>query len=272
MAADSDNKKDEEQELSEDNDDDMPIASLKKRRRSSSNQQINYAEDDDNDDDEFDDEDDIPLASLAKSPKKAKSKTNGEKKGKAKTPNKKSTTSTTASGSSSKKKPVIKKKESTVSSSGGSKSYEWASMALYSTEAAKGLLIQRLLCRWWYAYDWPDRSKLPKEPPKNYDSLDGFPGVYVCTAGEEVGKILDLRDKTNCPSFRNFAKKPASELKDLLLKALENQKKELIRVEGIGTSTEKEIDRIIKETNKIKPEKADKEAEKVLKAHKLTLS
>lgn len=233
------------------------------RKRSARKSIASYAEDSDNDDDDDDSEDDIPLSQLAASAKKTAKKpaTNGKKK----TPAKKA--------AASKKAPAPARKSSNVStaSSSGDKTYRFPSAALYQTESLKGLLIQRLLCRWWYAYQWPDPASLPAKPPKNYDALGGYTGVYVCTSGDNVGKIKDLRDKSQCPSFANFASKPASELKELLLKALQNQQTQLIEHEGEGTAQEKELKEMIKWTTKLDPAKADKEAVKVLKASKLKL-
>lgn len=87
-----------------------------------------------------------------------------------------------------------------------------------------------------------------------------------------VGHILDRRDRSLAPSFVNMAQKSSQELKDLLLKALQEQKKQLIQHEGKGTPTEKEIDDLIKWTERVNVTKADNEATKVLKAHGLKLS
>jgi hypothetical protein len=105
-----------------------------------------------------------------------------------------------------------------------------------------------------------------------YDALDGFPGVYICTQGAEVGKFLDKRDRTKAPTFNNFAKKSSEELKDMLLRAIDAQLKALIQREGGGTDTEKELKVLEKWANKLNCAKADKQAEKVLKAKRLTLS
>jgi hypothetical protein len=37
-----------------------------------------------------------------------------------------------------------------------------------------------LLCRWWYAIDWPKIEEIGVPPP-GYESLDGFVGVFVST-------------------------------------------------------------------------------------------
>ena len=236
-------------------------------RKRAAKKNTSYAEDDDDDDSDDDSDDDIPLAALAAKVKKNATpvkKTNGAK---TKAPAKKA--------SASKKPAPPSRKSSNVSSSGGGgssdKTYEFASAALYQSESMKGLLIQRLLCRWWYAYTWPDSTSLPAKPPKHYDALDGFPGVYVCTEGDQVGQLLDLRDKEQCPSFRNLARKPSAELRELLLKALENQKAQLVEHEGAGTPLEKELNGLLKWATKLDPTKADREALKVLKASKLEI-
>lgn len=255
------------EEEEDDDDEDEPLASLKvDRKRAASKISPSYNEGSSVDEESSsDDDDDIPLSALAE---KASPKKNGKKKA-APSPKKKAKNSVTKK--KKKKKAPPKKKESTLSSTSSSKNYEWASAALYGTECDKGLLIQRLLCRWWYAFNWPDPEKLPEKPPKNYDSLDGFPGVYVCSSGDQVGQLKDLRDATAAPTFRNFAKKSSEELKELLLKALGEQKKQLVAADGPGTSTEKELDRLIKWCNKVNATKAEKDAAKVLKSQGLKL-
>jgi hypothetical protein len=226
----------------EESDDDEPLSAMKSKKRK--------AIPEDEEDQSSSDDDDVPLASL-KSPAKKANKPSAKKKAPAK----------------KKDKPAkaTNKKEVKAATKG---SFSTASSALYGTECQKGLLIQRLLCRWWYAYTWPDN--IPDEPPKHYDTLDGMPGVFVCTSGSEVGKIKDTRDMSKCPNFRNFANKPASELKELLIKALKAQKEILVAREGSGTDTEKELNSYIKWAEKLNPDKAEKEAAKVLKAAKIS--
>jgi len=288
----------------ESSEDDEPLSNLKvddtndtdtatpgsDRKRSASSRKsssVSYKEldesDDDGDDDESsdDDDDDIPLSSLVA--KKPAPKTNGttKKKAPAASKSKKKDPSPKKKSKTVKKAPP-KKKSSTVSSGsaaaaastsngGGSKSYEWASAALYGTKCDKGLLIQRLLCRWWYAFQWPDPATLPAKPPKNFDSLDGFPGVYIGTAAENVGQIQDVRNQEEAPSFQNFAKKTAEELRDLLVTAIQEQTKQLVAAEGPGTPTEKELQKLLKWANKLNVNKAEKEAAKVLKSQGLRL-
>merc|ERR1711935_1123276 len=101
--------------------------------------------------------------------------------------------------------------------------------------------------------------------------MDGYPGVFICTQGEEVGTIKDFRDKENSPNFNNLAKRTSSELKELLVKAIMEQKKRLIEYEGAGTATEKELNSMLKWASKLNTKKADKEAEKIFKANKLSI-
>jgi len=248
----------------EGNDEDVKAGS---RKRRSSRGTVTYNEDEeeeeedenegDDDSDDDSDDDDIPLAAL-KSPSPAKKKKPVVRKAKAKAPAKKKA-KTTTSGTKA------------TTSNLNSNDYSSPSFALYGTESIKGKLIQNLLCRWWYAITWPDPSSIPKEPPTNYDAMDGFPGVFICTHGEEVGTIKNFRDKENSPNFNNLAKKTSKELKELLIKAINEQKRQLIESEGAGTGTEKELNSMLKWALKVNNKKADKEAEQVFKANRLSI-
>eukprot|EP00571_Detonula_confervacea_P017374 CAMPEP_0172298820 /NCGR_PEP_ID=MMETSP1058-20130122/1297_1 /TAXON_ID=83371 /ORGANISM="Detonula confervacea, Strain CCMP 353" /LENGTH=288 /DNA_ID=CAMNT_0013008113 /DNA_START=108 /DNA_END=974 /DNA_ORIENTATION=+ len=238
-------------------------------------------EDDDDDDDDDDGDgdgdgnydsdssDDAPISSL-----KSKKKTPPPKKAKAK-PAKKATSAKKAAPkkkatSAKKKKPTKKSTKAKPTSSSSASNWLSASSELYS-QCDKGKLIQSLLARWWYAYQWPDPKCIEESTPKGYNALDGFPGVYICAEGGDVGKFIDKRDHTKAPSFNNFAKKKSEELKEMLLGAMEEQLKDLIKYEGEGTDTEKSLKVLQKWATKLNCAKADKEAEKVLKAKRLTL-
>ena len=271
----------EEEFVEEEDSDDEPLSKLKANGKKSNQSDSEEGEEPDDDDDEDDawedegtgsskkrkpaeetddsDDDDIPLSALA-SNKKPK---NGTKK--VATPSKAKKVTKKAS------KTKTKTKAKTPTKKESNDSYQSASAALYGSECKKGLLIQRLLCRWWFGIAWPDPATLPDEPPLNYDALDGFPGVYVCTQGDEVGKIRDMRDMEECPNFKNFSKKTSAELQTLLINAIEKQKEELIKVDGKGSPTEDELNTMLKWANKVNPSQADKEAAKVLKAAGLKL-
>lgn len=225
-----------------------------------------YSDDDrtdngDDDDDEAEDDDslDEPLVSL----KTKKAKPKPKKKA---TPTKKAATKKKATPTKKKKAPAkkspTKKRKSTSSTETSSTS---ASAALYA-KAKKGQLITELLRRWWYAFTWPEPSCIPETIPKNCDKLDGFPGVYVVTSGDDVGNIIDYRNHDTCPNFRNMAKKSTKELKDLLLTAIKKQREVLIENEGNKTQVEKDLKKLEKWTKGVNDTTSEKEASKVLKA------
>jgi len=74
-----------------------------------------------------------------------------------------------------------------------------------------------------------------------------------------------------CPNFKNFAKKTSDELKSLLFEAIAKQKAALIEAEGSGTDTEERLNDLQKWATKINGPKADKEADKILRAMNLVL-
>jgi hypothetical protein len=276
---------------------DVPLAALKndkskgngnhnQRRRSATNAVSSYKEDseeeeeyefqsddnqggnakeeyDDDDDGEEEEDDDKPIASLKK-------KKSGEKTTAVKKANTKAKPSKSKDAQKTKKKKIAVVSESNLSSTSSkiaSSTIATAASELYS-KSTKGKLISELLCRWWYAFSWPDASVFDTVPP-NCDTLDGFPGVFVVTSGDEIGKIIDKRDPSTCPCFSNMVRKTSEELKELLLKAVENQTSILVQHEGKGTLVEKDLDALKKWALKVNPKKADKEAEQVLKAANL---
>jgi hypothetical protein len=136
--------------------------------------------------DDSDSDEDIPISELlkrqaaktaaanpvpAKKPKLPVSSSSSSAK-KVATPVKKEKSSSSSSSSSKSKTPVKKEvKMNTPNTS--SEFYE---------QTAKGGLVQALLCRWWYAQEWPMDSEVSAPPlNKGYEPLDGFKGVYICT-------------------------------------------------------------------------------------------
>lgn len=51
---------------------------------------------------------------------------------------------------------------------------------------SQGELIQKLLCRWWYALEWPAKEDLRPAPP-SYEALEGYPGVFICVEVRDGG-------------------------------------------------------------------------------------
>lgn len=281
--------------------DDVPLAALAKKEESSDEVEFNgdddlvdsnddepdtddfIVEDEDEDDDEedyaSDSSEDAPLSALKTKKEKEKKKKKASKDKKAKAKAKPAKKSTSAKKAPPKKKATTatkkKKKSATAKTkalkAAASINYVCASSELYAM-CDKGKLIQSLLSRWWYAYEWPDPKDLPLQTPKGYDALDGFPGMYICTEGDDVGKFMDKRNHAKSPSFNNFAKKSSEELKNMLLTAITKQMKKLIENEGEGTDTEKGLKALEKWAMKLNCTKADKDAEKVLKAKRLKIS
>ncbi len=87
------------------------------------------------------------------------------------------------------------------------------------------------MLRWWYVLDWPNMVEIGP-PPKGFEQLDGFPGVFVSTTPGSLGKIVDKRDMSKAPSLSNYAKKSCVELKELCITAYERQIEQLIQAEG----------------------------------------
>ena len=90
--------------------------------------------------------------------------------------------------------------------------------------------------RWWYGITWPTPSSTPVPP--GYEPLPAFPGMYLSTAGADVGKILDTRDPDACPCFDNMVKKTATELRSILVECVAGQGEECDD-EGIRKELEK---------------------------------
>ncbi|RLN94616.1 hypothetical protein BBJ28_00013428 [Nothophytophthora sp. Chile5] len=104
-------------------------------------------------------------------------------------------------------------------------------------ETLKGRLTQELLCRWWYAVQWP--------PVKQH------------THGEDMGSILDTRSAVGKPSFLHFFAMSSEELQKLLLRAYDKQMEVLVEHE--------ELQKARASAARISPEKADRGVRKVLK-------
>jgi hypothetical protein len=130
-------------------------------------------------------------------------------------------------------------------------------------ETKKGMLVQRLLVRWWYAYDWPMPGDWdPNDVPAGYEELDGYPGVFVSMNVTSLGKLLDLRDSTMKPSLKNMSKKSAQELQELCVRAYENQILALEEAEGVGVPLLSELRRELHQVKKVHVDEADQEARK----------
>lgn len=151
-----------------DSDDNKPVAALVARRLSSSSAQsssttvIGEASDS---------EDDLPIVQLiAKRQREGKLDEFMKKKKKAvNDSSKKREEDKNGSKTSNTSRPISRPGNTNASSSA----------EFYSSP--KGQLVQNILSRWWYAIEWPRPEHIGKPPP-GFETLDGFPGVFVSTS------------------------------------------------------------------------------------------
>lgn len=52
-------------------------------------------------------------------------------------------------------------------------------------------MVQKLLCRWWYAMEWPAKGDL-RPAPASYEALEGYPGVFICVEVSAGGVRRDV--------------------------------------------------------------------------------
>eukprot|EP01038_Epipyxis_sp_PR26KG_P007112 gene7112-9706_t len=149
----------------------------------------------------------------------------------------------------------------TTSKSSNSSSHSGALSNDFYNITKKGYLVQQLLVRWWYAIQWPKPEEIGEVPP-GYESLEGFEGVYISTRTDTLGRILDLRNKDNSPCLTNLSKYTSAKLKELCIKAIEEQIKQLREHEGDDTALEPILKDELKTVKNIDPASADKEAKK----------
>ncbi len=115
---------------------------------------------------------------------------------------------------------------------------------------------------------WPAASAILNPPPKGYDPLDAFPGVYIKTTGGNIGHIMDKRDPLTCPSFNVFIKKSVPELRSLLKKAIAKQKEVLVKDTDISAVAK--LDKILQWESSLKDKEVESEFEKFKKEKKFT--
>ena len=67
--------------------------------------------------------------------------------------------------------------------------------------------------------------------------MPGYPGVFICVHGGDMGMICDTRDMSRAPTVNNLLKHNCSKLKELWLTALNEQMKALKEAEGENAVT-----------------------------------
>ena len=67
--------------------------------------------------------------------------------------------------------------------------------------------------------------------------MPGYPGVFICVHGGDMGMICDTRDMSRAPTVNNLLKHNCSKLKELWITALNEQMKALKEAEGENAVT-----------------------------------
>ncbi|EEY55503.1 uncharacterized protein PITG_09426 [Phytophthora infestans T30-4] len=224
-----------------DSDDDVPLSALRAKAlkvKEEVKEERQPASDSDSDDD-------IPIIGLAKRKKlKVETKVKTERAS-VSTPSSRSTPRKT-------KKRVIKIKIR----------QQECTEELYET--LKGRLVQELLCRWWYALEWPP-AQTSSSKLHGVQELDGYPGAFIRVKGDDLGSIIDTRSSVGKPSFLHFFAMSSDDLLNLLLQAYDKQMEVLVEHEGPKTPLLKELQKARASAARINPEKAERGVRKVLK-------
>ena len=233
-----------------DSDDDIPLSQLKKtltpKKRTPSKKvkkEVVKAEAELSSSD-----DEMSLADMKKSLKKEAAK-NKKKKAASAKKKKKPTASSKKRGRSKSTKAGTKKRKTAKSPAKSSSTAKSVATGILGTtdintykesngarrtisckSMTKQQLVMAVLCRWWYAFEWPTKENLEEarqefEGKQSFRELGGMPGVFICILGENTGKLIDKRDLNRgiVPSVANMMKRPSGELIDLWIKALKGQ-------------------------------------------------
>ncbi|OQR94286.1 hypothetical protein ACHHYP_01560 [Achlya hypogyna] len=232
----------------DDSDEDKPIVAMRKKVKKSSNS---------------DDDDDQPISAFKKKPTiKSEPKIKSDPKSSA-------AKNTMMKEVHVKQEVKIEKRTLSASTKSSRKVAQIAfkqqecSEALYDT--LKGRLVQELLCRWWYALDWPPKDTKYEETA-DLQPLDGFTGAFISVKGENMGSIVDKRSCSGKPSFMTFFAMPAKEVQDLVVVAYKNQMRVLEQHEGSDAPLLHDLKGALRGVEKIDAEKAEKGGLKVLKS------
>ena len=92
--------------------------------------------------------------------------------------------------------------------------------------------------------------------------LPGFPGVFVCIHGGDIGQIADTRDKKTAPTVNNLLKYNCSQLKSMWITAIKEQMKALTAAEGEKACTLPYLKTELKLAEGFDAAKADKDFKK----------
>uniref|UniRef100_A0A7S2V4Q7 Uncharacterized protein n=1 Tax=Fibrocapsa japonica TaxID=94617 RepID=A0A7S2V4Q7_9STRA len=249
---------------SSDSADDMPLSSIGKHSAPK---------------EESDSDDDIPLAKLHHKPAQPPPKVKKEEPDSdddlplsslhRKQPSPKPSRTTNVPVKREQRHDKERSQKKRLSSSSSSKASEaakrtkvQAAKASFYANTIKAQLVYKLLCRWWYAIEWPSPEVKNKPLTPGHMAMQGFPGVSICIKGDNIGHLEDNRDIDSCPNFSNLIQKDSEELCALLKTALKEQMRELIQHEGEGTETQASIKAEFKWLKKLNPHEVERKAMK----------
>eukprot|EP00747_Dinoflagellata_sp_TGD_P162846 gnl/TRDRNA2_/TRDRNA2_180906_c0_seq1.p1 gnl/TRDRNA2_/TRDRNA2_180906_c0~~gnl/TRDRNA2_/TRDRNA2_180906_c0_seq1.p1 ORF type:complete len:326 (+),score=81.99 gnl/TRDRNA2_/TRDRNA2_180906_c0_seq1:65-979(+) len=157
-------------------------------------------------------------------------------------------------GSKGQKMKLLKKKSAKAEGDGGEKEEEVSdqeehNIKINRNRSKKESAVAEFLCRWWYVLDdWPPNDpemyekklsekgyrkvaldvwewvpEVDKDGRKKVYELAAFRGVFR----DSAGGLIDVRPQETCPCQANMMKKELPVLQELLVKAYENQIKDL---------------------------------------------
>ena len=92
--------------------------------------------------------------------------------------------------------------------------------------------------------------------------LPGFPGIFICIHGGDIGLICDTRDMTKAPTVNNLMKYNCIQLKNLWVTALKEQIKVLTETEGTDAITLPYLQHELSLAQSFDAEKEEKESKK----------
>ena len=92
--------------------------------------------------------------------------------------------------------------------------------------------------------------------------LPGFPGIFICIHGGDIGMIADTRDMTKAPTVNNLLKYNCIQLKNLWITALKEQMKALKNAEGENAITMPYLKHELTMAQEFDAEKEEKEYKK----------
>ena len=89
--------------------------------------------------------------------------------------------------------------------------------------------------------------------------LPGFPGMFICIHGGDIGQIIDTRDLRNAPTVNNLMKYNCHQLKSLWITALKEQLKALKEAEGKDACTVPYLEHELRVAEEFNPTKGEED-------------